>query len=82
MVNGMNDMNGGADMIRRFSRVLAGVGALALLATFSPARADESTSTWLGLATQTCVAQAPNSQPTYTMRRPALRNSFNSSTDL
>ena len=62
MVNGMNDLNGGADMIRRFSRVLAGVGALALLATFSPARADESTSTWLGLATQTCVAQAPNNR--------------------
>ena len=62
MVNGMNDMNGGADMIRRFSRVLAGVGALALLATSAPARADESTSTWLGLATQTCVAQAPNNR--------------------
>ena len=62
MVNGMNDMNGGADMIRRFSRILASIGALVLLTASAPARADESTSTWIGLATQTCVAQAPSNR--------------------
>ena len=62
MVNGMNDKNGRANMIQRFSRILVGIGALVLLATSAPARADESTSTWIGLATQTCVAQAPSNR--------------------
>ena len=62
MVNGVNGTNARADIIRNFSRILAGVGALVLLTASAPARADESTSTWLGLATQTCVAQAPNNR--------------------
>ena len=62
MVNGVNGTNARADIIRNFSRILAGVGALVLLTASAPARADESTSTWLGLATQTCVAQAPSNR--------------------
>lgn len=62
MVNGVNGTNARADMIRRFSRILASIGALVLLTASAPARADESTSTWIGLATQTCVAQAPSNR--------------------
>ena len=54
----VNSTNG----IRRFSRILVGVSALVLLGTSVPARADESTATWLGLATQTCVTQAPSNR--------------------
>ena len=54
----VNSTNG----IQRFSRILAGVSVLVLLGTSVPARADESTATWLGLATQTCVTQAPSNR--------------------
>ena len=54
----VNSTNG----IQRFSRILAGVSALVVLSTSAPARADESTTTWLGLATQTCVTQAPSNR--------------------
>ena len=46
----------------RGARIMSGVAALALLTTSAPARADESAATWLGLATQTCVAQAPTNR--------------------
>lgn len=55
-------MKARADIIRRFSRILAGIGMLVLLAISASVRADESISTWLGLATQTCVAQAPSNR--------------------
>lgn len=56
MVNNVNSM------IQRFSQIFAGVSVLVLLGTSVPARADESTATWLGLATQTCVTQAPSNR--------------------
>ena len=53
-----NRMNG----MKHFARILAGMGVLVLLGTSAPVLADESTATWLGLATQTCVTQAPSNR--------------------
>ena len=55
----VNNTNG---MVQHFSRILAGVSVLVVLSISAPARADESTATWLGLATQTCMTQAPNNR--------------------
>ena len=57
MVNGMNDMNGGADMIRRFHE------SLRVLVRWrcwlhSLLRGRMKASTWLGLAANLCGASA------------------------